>query len=76
VNIPDDVWVREQWAVRDGAGEIWRVQDDSRTSADREVGLLREGPHGDKPDPGAAPARRYVMDTPDGQASTGWRWTL
>lgn len=75
-NLPDGVDVREEWAVRAGDGEIYRVADNSRRVAEREVALLRQGAHGDGPEPDAAPARRYVLNTPDGQASTGWRWWL
>ncbi len=72
--ISDGVLVREEWAVKAGDGEIYRVQDDSRQVAEREAAMLRDGVN-EEPEPEARAARRYVLHTPDGTTSTGWRWT-
>ncbi len=74
---PSGVLVREEWAVRAADGKIYGVADDREATAVREATLLFRGVDGDPertPEPGCAPARRYVMDTPDGPASTPWRW--
>lgn len=76
MNVPEGVVVEEQWAVRAEDGEIYRVQGDRHDVAAEEARLLRLGAHGDGPEPNAVAARRYVMSTPDGMVSTGWRWTL
>lgn len=68
---PDAVTVQEQWAVHSDAGHIYRVEGDRREVAEGEPSALRaEG------ELSVAPARRYVLWTPDGQASTPWRWWL
>jgi hypothetical protein len=73
MSLPEGVYVREEWAVRAGDGEIYRVTNDAREAAEREAALLRAGQYSNGPEPGAAPARRFVMNTPDGTTSTGWR---
>lgn len=70
VDMPAEVVVREEWAVRSDDGEIYQVRGRSMEAAEREAALLRAE------EPGAAVAHRYVMETPEGTASTGWRWTL
>lgn len=74
MSVPEGVTVREEWAVKAGDGEIYRVLDDSREIAEREAQLLREGVD-NEPEPDARAARRFVMASPDGMVSTGWRWT-
>ena len=74
--LPTGVTVREEWAVHSDDGEVYRVSDDSRANACREAALLQRGVDGEPGEPGAAPAHRYVMETPEGTATTGWRWPL
>ncbi|TDC34203.1 hypothetical protein E1211_17805 [Micromonospora sp. 15K316] len=74
--LPANVTVREEWAVRSDDGNIYRVKDDSRAAAEREAALLQRGVDGEPGEPGAAPAHRYVMETPEGTAETGWRSPL
>ena len=74
--LPDNVVVREEWAVHSDDGEIYNVRDHLRANAEREAALLQHGVDGEPGEPGAAPAHRYVMETPDGIAATGWRWPL
>lgn len=77
MTIPEGVTVREEWAVLDGFGEIYRVADDRQETAEREAALLREGGLIEEPEPAARAAHRWVMETPDGRsAATGWRSTL
>ena len=72
MGLPDGVVVHEEWAVKAGDGEIYRVPGNAREVAEREAQLLREEPD---TEPDARACRRYLMNTPDGMVSTGWRWT-
>jgi hypothetical protein len=76
-NLPAGVTVTEEWAVHSDDGHIYEVNDKSRETAEREAGLLQRGEPGNPEmvgEPGAAPAHRYVMETPQGTVATGWRW--
>lgn len=72
--LPAGVTVRQQWAVHSDDGKVYRVAGHSRANAEREAALLQRGLDDEPGEPGAAPAYRYVMDTPDETVATGWRW--
>lgn len=75
---PDGVSVRLVWGVYSPAcRQVYSVKDDAHDTAVREAALLARGVDGDPeqtPEPGAAPASRYVMTTPRGTVTSGWSW--
>lgn len=74
--VPAGVKVYQEWGVHSDDGDVYQVNGDHDTAV-REAVLLRNGVPGDPertPEPGAAPASRYVLDTPHGTVTTGWRW--
>lgn len=74
-NLPKGVAVVEEWGVRSDDGNIYGVQG-GRAEAERNAAMLQRDDE-DGPEPGASPAHRYVMTTPEGVvAVTGWTWTL
>jgi hypothetical protein len=75
-DVPHGVTVTEEWAVRSDDENIYQVEPPTRAKAEYEAALLQRGVDGEPGEPGAAPAHRYVMTTPEGVAATGWRWPV
>lgn len=71
------VTVRHEWGVHSTDGTVYNVQGGTHDAAVREAALLYYGVPGDPertPEPGCAPADRYVMTTPAGEVASGWIW--
>ncbi len=74
------VAARLEWGVFSAAdGSVYSVAGGDHDTAIREAALLVQGVDGDPertPEPGSAPASRYVLDTPRGRVEGPWSWPV